>query len=142
VTIPERLSGPERLWPACARHLFLSVLFALLVSVAAFPTAPQKSKPEKPYALIYGTVYGPDNRPVYGVKVHIRPSDEKKPKWEHYSDHQGEFAQRVPAGPATYVIWADLKGYKPLNGKKLQAGDPVTVNVQNDEREDVALHLK
>jgi hypothetical protein len=106
-------------------------------------TAPPQSKQaEKPYALIYGTVYGPDDRTVYGVKVHIRRSDQKKPKWELYSDHAGEFAQRVPAGRATYVIWADLKGYKPLNGKKLDAGQPVTVDIQNDERADISLHLK
>jgi hypothetical protein len=103
---------------------------------------PQSKKPEKPYALIYGTVYGPNDLTVYGVKVHIRRSDEKKPKWELYSDHAGEFAQRVPAGRATYLVWADLKGYKPLNGKKLQAGAPVTVEIQNDERADISLHLK
>ncbi len=105
--------------------------------------APSQGKQiEKPYALIYGTVYGPDDRTVYGVKVHIRRSDQKKPKWELYSDHAGEFAQRVPAGKATYIVWADLKGYKPMNGKKLQPGDPVTVQIENDERADISLHLK
>jgi hypothetical protein len=99
-------------------------------------------KPKKPYALIYGTVYGPDDHAVYGVRVRIRRSDETKPKWELYSDHAGEFAQRVPAGPAIYVIWPDLKGYKPLNHNKLQAGKPVTVEIHNDERADISLHLK
>jgi hypothetical protein len=103
---------------------------------------PQSKKSEKPYALIYGTVYGPDDLTVYGVKVHIRRSDQKKPKWELYSDHAGEFAQRLPAGHATYVIWADLNGYKPLNGKQLKVGEPVTVEIQNDERADISLHLK
>jgi hypothetical protein len=87
-------------------------------------------------------VYGPNDLTVYGVKVHIRRSDQKKPKWELVSDHAGEFAQRVPAGRATYVIWADLKGYKPLNGKKLEPGTPVTVKIENDERADISLHLK
>ena len=103
---------------------------------------PQSKNSEKAYALIYGTVYGPDDLTVYGVKVHIRRSDQKKAKWELSSDHAGEFAQRVPAGQASYLVWADLKGYKPLNGKKLQAGDPVTVEIQNDERVDISLHLK
>lgn len=103
---------------------------------------PQSKKSEQPYALIYGTVYGPNDLAVYGVRVHIRRSDQKKPKWELFSDHAGEFAQRVPAGQATYVIWADLKGYKPLDGKKLEPGDPVTVQIQNDERADISLHLK
>ena len=87
-------------------------------------------------------MYGPDDLTLYGVKVHIRRSDQKKPRWELYSDHAGEFAQRVPAGHATYLVWADLKGYKPLKGKKLEAGYPVTVEIQNDERADISLHLK
>jgi hypothetical protein len=36
----------------------------------------------------------------------------QKARWELYSNHTGEFAQRVPAGKADYVVWADLKGYK------------------------------
>jgi hypothetical protein len=111
-------------------------------SVAFSLTQSRQSRSQKPYALIYGTVYGPDNGTVYGVKVHIRRSDQKKPKWELYSDHAGEFAQRVPAGRATYVIWADLSGFKTMKGKKLQAGEPVTLEIQNDERADISLHLK
>jgi hypothetical protein len=103
---------------------------------------PQGKRPAKPYALIYGTVFGPDDHTVYGVRIKIRPASEKKPRWELYSDHSGEFAQRVPAGQADYVIWADLKGFKLLDGKKLQAGQEVTVHVQNDERADISLHLK
>lgn len=75
----------------------------VLLPAFTFPDnllAAQKSK-EKPYALIVGTVWGPDNRPVYGVPVKIRRSKDKKPKWEVYSDHLGEFAQRLP--PATLI---------------------------------------
>jgi hypothetical protein len=100
------------------------------------------NKAEKPYALIYGTVFGPDDRAVYGVKVKIRRANEKKARWEHYSDHAGEFAQRVPAGKADYVIWADLKGYKSPQYKTLQSGPEITVHIDNDERSDVSLHLK
>jgi hypothetical protein len=106
---------------------------------AAAPPADQK---EKPYAIIFGTVWGPDNRPVYGVPVKIRRSTDKpkKVRWEVYSDHNGEFAQRVPAGEADYVLSADLKGIKPADGKPLQAPE-VKVHVYNDEREDTGLHL-
>jgi hypothetical protein len=97
---------------------------------------------EKPYALIFTTVWGPDNRPVYGVKVKLRPADQKKAKWEGFSDHQGEFAQRVPAGKADYVVWAEVKGYKLPDGRHLQPGNEVTVHIENDERADVGLHLK
>ena len=94
------------------------------------------------YALIFGTVWGPDDRPVPGMKVKIRRADQNKAHWEIYSDHNGEFAQRLPAGKADYLVWADLKGYKSPGGKELHQPGEVRVHVENDEREDVGLHLK
>jgi hypothetical protein len=102
------------------------------------------SKPEaKPYALIAGTVWGPDDRPVYGVTVRIRRAKDKakKVRWELYSDHRGEFAQRVPVGEADYILSADLKGVKTTDGKPLRLVQEVTVHVYHDEREDTGLHL-
>jgi hypothetical protein len=111
------------------------------------PAAASDEKPapsarsEKPYALIFGTVWGPDDRPIYGIRVKIRRSSDKKPKWELISNHTGEFAQRVPAGKADYVVWADLKGVKLANGGKLQPGPEVPVHIEYDERTDIGLHL-
>jgi hypothetical protein len=102
----------------------------------------QNRSEDKPYAVIFTTVWGPDDRPVYGVKVKIRRENEKKARWEGYSDHHGEFAVRVPAGKAVYVAWADLKGYKSPNGGRLEPGDNVTIHVEYDERVDTGLHLK
>src|SRR5579863_6128332 len=51
-----------------------------------------KSSP-KDYALIYGTVWGPDDRPAPGIRVNIRKATDKKPRWELISDRSGEFAQ-------------------------------------------------
>ena len=102
---------------------------------------PENNQDEKPYALIFGTVWGPDDRPVYGVKVRIRRADQKKAKWEVYSDHAGEFAQRVPPGKGDYVVWADLKGYKSTLYKSLHPGTEVTVHIEKDERADTGLHL-
>jgi len=96
---------------------------------------------QKPYALIFGTVFGPDGRSVYGVKVKIRRADQKKAPWELYSDHAGEFAQRVPAGKADYIVWADTKDYKLPSGKHLKPGTEVTVHIEKDERSDLSLHL-
>ena len=96
---------------------------------------------EKAYALIFGTVWDPDGHPIYGVKVKIRRTDVKKGHWEVYSNHTGEFAQRVPAGKADYAVTAEVKGYKSPSGKRLQAGPEVTVHIDNDERADVGLHL-
>jgi hypothetical protein len=124
---------------------FLGVALLLLWIVPPSHGTSQKVDPRKPYALIFGTVWGPDNQPVYGAKVQIRPADRKKAKWELYSDHQGEFAQRVPAGQADYIVWVDtkdLKRVKSSSGKQLQSGQEVTVHIAGDERQDIGVHLK
>ena len=63
-----------------------------------------KKKQEKPYALIFGTAYGPDDRPLYGVKITIHREGKKHGSWGLISDHRGEFAQRVPAEASDYLI--------------------------------------
>jgi hypothetical protein len=146
VTIPNRRAVAHCRRSLCPRRWLagrFSWLF-IIVATGAFlsPLAAAEQKPEKPYALIYGTVFGPDNRSVYGIKVKIRQADQKKARWELYSDHAGEFAQRVPAGRADYVVWADLKGCKTPECKNLRQGTEVTVHIQNDERTDISLHLK
>ena len=108
---------------------------------ASASPAPQKLKPTDPYALIFGTVWGPDNRAVYGITVKIRRLPDKKAKWEVYSDHSGEFAQRVPAGQADYVVWADLKRVKTKEGQSLHLAEEVPVHVEYDERVDIGLRL-
>ena len=116
------------------------ILLVLLAGWIAPGKVSAGAKP-KPYALIFGTVFGPDGRSVYGVKVKIRRADQKKARWELYSDHAGEFAQRVPAGKADYVVWADLKDFKSPPGKHLKAGTEVTIHIQSQERADLGLHL-
>ena len=118
----------------------VSVLFlaSLLVPLSARGSEPEKPKP---YALIFGTVWDPDGHALYGVTVKIRQADDNKPRWEVYSNHSGEFAQRVPAGKADYIVWADVKGYKLPSGKKLKPGSEVTVHIDSDERSDISLHL-
>jgi hypothetical protein len=118
-----------------------AVQYLLVVPSALASPLPQKLKPTDPYALIFGTVWGPDNHPIYGVKVNIRRAGHKKPKWQLTSDHVGEFAQRVPAGKADYEVWADLKGIKTKDGDKLHLAQKVAVHVEYDERVDIGLHL-
>lgn len=125
-----------------ARLSILGAICAIVLPIFGSPQlllAADKSE-DKPYALIFGTVWGPDNHPVYGVPVKIRRAKDKKPKWEVYSDHHGEFAQRVPAGESDYILSADLKHVKSADGKPLHAPD-VTVHIYNDEREDTGVHL-
>jgi hypothetical protein len=103
----------------------------------------------KDYALIFGTVFDTAGNTLYGVKVKIRRASDKdkdkdkdkKAKWELYSNHTGEFAQRVPPGPADYVVWADVKGYKLDDGRRLRPGEEVKVHIDGDERQDMSLHL-
>lgn len=122
----------RRVLSATAVVCLLSVCLAQTLAGQSGPSSHSK---EKPYALIYGTVYGPDERGVYGVKIKIRRADEKKAKWELYSDHRGEFAQRVPVGEADYIVWADVKTHKNAPPQE------VKVHISNDERQDVGLHL-
>lgn len=107
---------------------------ALMLAAMRLPVAADSKQHERdPYALLFGTLYGLDERPAYGVKIKIRRADQKKAKWELISNHQGEFAQRVPAGKADYIVTADVKS----NPKP-----ELTVHVENDERKDFVLHMK
>ncbi len=130
-----------------SRHLLLfSFLLLYLVSALAISTVASSgpNKHEDAYALIFGTVWGPNNRPVYGVKVAIRRADDKKARWHLISDHNGEFAQRVPAGKAEYIVWAEsVPGMRSKSSKKkdLAHGSEVKVHIENDERADIGLHL-
>jgi hypothetical protein len=136
VTFPERRrwgSQQTRFWFAGVGRRPLALLGLALLASAPAALASEK-RGEQPYALIFGTVYAPDNRPAYGVRVKIRRADQNKAHWELYSDHQGEFAQRVPAGAADYVVWTEPAGKHAPNTE-------VRVHVQNDERVDIALHL-
>jgi hypothetical protein len=139
--------GPLARWSAfCLLLVFFCTAFSLYLSlylpppVSAAPPS-KKLKPKDPYALIIGTVWGPDNRPVYGVPVKIRRLPDKKAKWERVSDHAGEFAQRVPAGKADYVVWADMKGVKTTEGQPLHLAQEVPIHVEYDERVEIGLHL-
>lgn len=105
----------------------------------------EKSK-EKPYGLIFGTAFGPDDRPVYGVKVTIHPADKKHPTWTLVSDHHGEFAQRVPPGPGDYVVngeveFVPVENGKPRASKKKRWTGAAKVHIDDQERHDFSLHL-
>lgn len=118
--------------------MLLLMVFGAQVSAASFfppEPAPQKPSATQDYALIIGTVWGPDNRPVAGVPIKIRRATDKKVKWELVSDNRGEFAQRVPPGTQDYIIQADIKV------PKGQPKPEITVQIDNNERKDVGIHL-
>lgn len=116
--------------------------FAIVLMLAATVLAPasekgseKKKKPLPPTALIFGTVFDSQGRLARGLKITIRRADEKKPRWELISNTQGEFAQRVPAGAADYIIRPELKD------KQAAEKAEVKVHVDNDEQQSVTLHL-
>ena len=136
-----RLRHPD-VWRMLLMCLFFLSRFDCLSPASALTTGSNdKLKPTDRYALIYGTVWGPDGRPVYGVTVKLRRAKDKRARWEVFSNHRGEFAQRVPAGKAEYVVWADLKGFKTADGTRFGPGEEVRVSIDNDERADIGLHL-
>lgn len=120
--------------------LLLCALAVLWPATAASPR--DKQADEKHDGLIFGTVWDHNDRPVFGMRIKIRRASEKKARWEVYSNHLGEFEQLVPAG--NYVVWADVK--PPKKAKKGDQSNPWTppqapVQVQNDVRVDIGLHL-
>ena len=105
-----------------------------------------KDKNEKPYGLVFGTAYGPDDRPLYGVRVKIHPLGKDHPTWDLVSDHHGEFAQRVPRGPGDYLVRGEIEvapveNGKPQMSKKKRWKGEAKVHIEDQERRDFSLHL-
>ena len=120
-------------WSA-ALLLSLTAMGGVLEAVPQSSTSAEKNA-KKDYALIYGTVWGPDNHTVAGVPISIRRVSDKKPKWELVSDGRGEFAQRVPVGKQDYIVQANIKM------PKGQPKPEVNVHIDDNERKDISIHL-
>src|SRR5437764_15261344 len=122
--------------------LFLACLLCSHLSLAA----KDQTTLQKHYGLIFGTAYGPDERPLYGAKIQIHPAGKKHPNWELVSDHRGEFAQRVPHGPADYVVSgaaeiAPAQNGSPQAHKKKRIKSEARIHIEKEERQDISLHL-
>jgi Carboxypeptidase regulatory-like domain len=78
-------------------------------STAASSSGTKKTR-EIPSFLIIGTVFNEHNYSFPGVEVRIRRGDEKKFRWNTYTDSRGEFAVRVPPG-YQYVVITHVKKY-------------------------------
>ena len=80
-------------------------------------------KPE-PYAVVAGTVFREDGFSLPGASVTLLPKDAPKgKKLEAVSDARGEFAFRVAAGVATYVVKAVRKGFQPAEKEASVSGE-------------------
>jgi len=81
---------------------------------SAQPPAPDRAQKQK-YShandfLIIGTVFDPKGYAFPGVQLRIRRSNEKKYRWDSYTNSRGEFAVRVPQG-ADYEMVIRAKGF-------------------------------
>jgi hypothetical protein len=54
-----------------------TLLVCVTLCLGAIAPGAEARKP-KEYGLIFGTVWGPDQKPVFGVRVKIRRATEKK----------------------------------------------------------------
>ena len=80
-------------------------------------------KPE-PYAIVAGTVFREDGFSLPGASVTLLPKDAPKAKkLEAVSDARGEFAFRIPAGAAAYVVKAARKGFQPAEKEASVSGE-------------------
>jgi|SRR5580704_9871645 hypothetical protein len=83
------------------------------------PAAAETPVPAKPLKekyshtrdfLIIGTVFDPKGYAFPGVELRIRKSNEKKYRWDSYTNARGEFALRVPQG-SDYEMVIRAKGF-------------------------------
>ena len=60
--------------------------------------------------LVRGTVFQPNSLAFPAVRLRIRRAQEKKFRWETYTNSRGEFAVRVPQG-LQYELVIHLRGF-------------------------------
>jgi len=112
--------------------LVFSALAPNLSQLANADSAPKKLKPPTPMPYLRHGL-GTDDHPAYGVKVRIRRASDKKPKWELYSDHHGEFALRVAAARMT-TSWRRRQRRENSGWQPVHLIEEVPVHVEYDER--------
>jgi hypothetical protein len=110
------------------------------------PADEKKIDHKKDYGVIFGTAYGPDDHPMYGVRVTIHPVGKKHPSWETQSDHRGEFSERVPPVEADYLVTGEIEiapvvNGKPQTSKKKRLKGEAKVHINGAEWHDFSLHM-
>jgi len=127
------------------RLAIAAALGLILLGLGSYASAAFDGKQkDKDYGLLFGTAYGPDDHPMYGVRVTIHPVGKKHPSYEQLSDHRGEFAQRLPPGPRDYLVIGEIE-IPVKNGKaqkKKHLKGETTVHLEGQERHDFSLHMK
>ena len=99
------------------------------------PSGAQSSSSSRMHAhdfVLFATVFTDKGFTLYGARIRLRREEEKKFRWEAMSDHQGEFAFRVPQG-AEYEMTVEAKGFKTQT---------VKVDATEDTRTDLTVHME
>jgi hypothetical protein len=80
-------------------------------SVAATEKANNKKSKHADDFLVRGTIFTPEGLSFPGAEIRIRRSNEKKFRWDTWTNSRGEFAVRVKQG-SDYEVVARAKGFK------------------------------
>ena len=100
----------EARWRRC---LAWTVLLVVAASVASATPKKKKKRPIEPQALIAGTVFQKSGQLLPGATVTVAGEADGKKRGQGFTDRRGEFAIRVPAGRARYLVTASAKGFEP-----------------------------
>ncbi len=122
----------KKRWKCSAASAAFLAALCLVVPVWRSEAAGQKRSKVTPEAVIFGTVFQENGFLVRGARVEVSNADHPKQKKEAITDIQGEFAVRVPAGKARYMVEVSAKGFAP---------DQKMVEIAGDERIDLTFHL-
>lgn len=98
-----------------SRTLFAAALLSAALSFSVLPSPGQNTKAKnQPHATLAGTVFRDPGFAQAGATVTIARKEQPDKKLQQQTTSpRGEFAFRVPPGPASYVVTATLKGFKP-----------------------------
>lgn len=110
-------------------------LFVMAAAVCAFesPGALQKSDGSHAHDfVIFATAFNDQGFALYGARTRLRREDEKKFRWEATSDHQGEFAFRVPEGQE-YEMVIEARGFQTQTRK---------IDAREGNRVDLTIHME
>ena len=110
-------------------------LACVLLCLIALTAALGAEKPKKPYAVVAGTVFREPGFALPGAEVtlDVNPSKPKSKPMKAVSDSRGEFAFRVPAQEARYIVKVRAKGFEPQEKE---------ASVSGEQRLDVFFQLK
>jgi len=90
----------------------LVVAAVALLSGALVLDAASKKKDRATAAILAGTVFQSSGRSLPGARVEAVAQDDAKIKSSAWTDVQGDFAIRVPAGRRSYIVTATAKGFQ------------------------------